>query len=246
MQFVIKEPLGDKLVQCIQEGIAFSERHKGRARLVKKAPTRTLTAARIESDVQSAIARLERPTEPLHIPNFFEELLELADQAELGELVIEGLSNRIWALLDIDDPAPYATSRERQMQLANLMRNVAEEERVSPGYALQPRRGRKSDFVLYAFVSELAVLYEAYSGFAATATQCKDGSGMKSPFYSFLTIILRHFPDHPKFIMWLEHDGTLARAINQVIACKEVDDSDPNDLAIFFEENPTYPCPQGV
>ncbi len=239
MQSNIKTTLGDKLVQCIQEGIAFSERHKGRARLVQKGSTRTLTAARIESDVQSAIKRLERPTKPMHVPSLVEELLELAKQAELGELAFEDISGRIWAALDIDDPEPYATSRERQMQLAGHMRNVAEEERGSPGYDLQPRRGRKPDFVLYAFVNELAVIYEAYSGFAATATQSKDGSGMKSPFFSFLTTILRHFPNHPRFIMWLEHDGTLARSINEVIACKEVDDSDPNDLAIFFGENPT-------
>ncbi len=230
--------LGCKLKCCIVDGIAFSERHKGRARLVQKASTRTLTAARIESDVQSAIARLERHTKPLHVPNFVEELLELAKQAELGELAFEDISDRIWAALDIDDPEPYATSRERQMQLAGHMRNVAEEERGSPGYDLQPRRGRKPDFVLYAFVNELAVIYEAYSGFAATATQSKDGSGMKSPFFSFLTTILRYFPDHPRFITWLEHDGTLARAINEVISYKEVSDSDQNDLAIFFGENP--------
>lgn len=236
MQPVTKETLGEKLVKCIQIGNKDSERHKGRARLIRKPTSRTLSAERIEADIQNSILALNR--KPVSFYNsiyFVEELDELADKADSMELNCEEVSNAICVAINAKNPSAYFQSEQTLQALGQKFREVAFEVRSSPGYGFNTKKGRKLDHILYAFIIELTCIFEEYSKFRATATERKDGSGMGSPFYEFVTTILKAYPENAAFQHWLEHNGTLNGAIRNVASFQGHDDYDPIHHEYLFD-----------
>ncbi len=232
-----KLTLGEKLARCIKKANRHGVKHKGRARLVQKTPERRRSKERIVADVMPFVSNIGRLREPFTNPRYLvERLEELADLAEVGQMTIDEVPEAIWAAIAVEGPNPYFSSIEGQRELARLMRQHAESERQSPGYKFTPVRGRKTDWVLISFLTALACVYEEYTGFRATATEAKDGSGMCSPFFKFVTTILRHFSEEPRFAHWLEHNGTLNDAIQHVASAQGHDDFDIEEHGYIFSE----------
>lgn len=122
----------------------------------------------------------------------------------------------VWAALNVPEDYRRLETPDDYLEFSWKIWALIEHEKNSPVAHLTSPRGPRTDQRLRALLSDLANVYWAYTGFRATATESKDGSGMKGPFFDFIHIIFQHYVDRPVIDEWLKHSGKLNSAIRIV------------------------------
>lgn len=223
---------GNILAKRLRSAIKH-EQTKLRRQMLQNPQTRPLSALRIYKDVNAIVEHTLHAIDiARHSPRpktRIEILQHLLTDLDANIFEPNSVPQWVYPYLLIEDEDAesdiFDNPSELEMRIISAIQMIeASAERI------QARKGgRVSDPNFFALLHKLALLYQEYTGFRATYSESKDGTGQQSPFFFFAQDVLRHFFTKGPEAEWAVREGMVQTSIRHISRFERKDTPEPND-----------------